>query len=314
MRTTFSRQLALTAGMILLSFVLLGCSFTSLFYNYMLREEKASLSTNAEAVSSYVSTQNTLAQIDDWELRLSVSYGASVSATDVLITDPNGVVTLCSCNQFICDHVGKTVPTDMLQNINADGYAYATGVLSGVYTDERYLFGVPVNAASDGSLLGYVMVSTATKDMSDMMTRIISLFLLTAIVVLVIATVAMALITRRQTETLRDLAKAARQFAHGDFSARIYPDGNDLEVAELATAFNNMATSLERSESLRQEFISNVSHELKTPMTTIAGFMDGMLDGTIPKEKYAYYMQTVSDEVKRLSRLVRSMLADASDL
>ena len=82
MRTTFSRQLALTAGMILLSFVLLGCSFTSLFYNYMLREEKASLSTNAEAVSSYVSTQNTLAQIDDWELRLSVSYGASVSATD----------------------------------------------------------------------------------------------------------------------------------------------------------------------------------------------------------------------------------------
>ncbi len=306
MRTTFSRQLALTAGMILLSFVLLGCSFTSLFYNYMLREEKASLSTNAEAVSSYVSTQNTLAQIDDWELRLSVSYGASVSATDVLITDPNGVVTLCSCNQFICDHVGKTVPTDMLQNINADGYAYATGVLSGVYTDERYLFGVPVNAASDGSLLGYVMVSTATKDMSDMMTRIISLFLLTAIVVLVIATVAMALITRRQTETLRDLAKAARQFAHGDFSARIYPDGNDL--AELATAFNNMATSLERSESLRQEFISNVSHELKTPMTTIAGFMDGMLDGTIPKEKYAYYMQTVSDEVKRLSRLVRSML------
>ena len=141
-----------------------------------------------------------------------------------------------------------------------------------------------------------------------MVSRIMGLFLLTAIVVLVITTVATALITRRQTETLRDLAKAARQFAHGDFSARIYPDGNDEEVAELATAFNNMATSLERSESLRQEFISNVSHELKTPMTTIAGFMDGMLDGTIPQEKHAYYMHTVSDEVKRLSRLVRSML------
>ena len=264
MKTAFSRQLALTAGMILLSFVLLGCSFTSLFYSYMLRNEKMSLSTNAEAVAGYVSTQNTLTQIDDWELRLSVSYGASVSDTDVLITDPSGTVTLCSCNQFVCDHVGKIVPTDMLQNMSADGYAYATGVLSGVYTDERYLYGVPVMSASTNELLGYVVVSTATKDMSDMMTRIVGLFLLTAIVVLVIATVATALITRRQTEILRDLSKAARQFAHGDFSARIYPDGNDEEVAELATAFNNMATSLERSENLRQEFISNVSHELKT--------------------------------------------------
>ena len=128
------------------------------------------------------------------------------------------------------------------------------------YTDERYLYGVPVMSASTNELLGYVVVSTATKDMSDMMTRIVGLFLLTAIVVLVIATVATALITRRQTEILRDLSRAARQFAHGDFSARIYPDGNDEEVAELATAFNNMATSLERSENLRQEFISNVSH------------------------------------------------------
>ena len=308
MKSVFSRQLGLMAGMLLLSFVLLGGSFSSLFYNYMLREEKASLSTNASTVSSYMSTQSTLSQIDDWELKLSVSYGASVSDTDVLITDPNGVVTLCSCNQFVCDHLGKTIPGDMIQNMNSEGYAYATGVLSDIYTNECYLYGVPVLSASNGELLGYVVVSTVTKDMSNMMSRILGLFLLTAILILVVATVAMALITRRQTETIRDLSKAARQFAHGDFSARIYPDGNDEDVTELATAFNNMATSLERSENLRQEFISNVSHELKTPMTTIAGFMDGMLDGTIPKEKYAYYMRTVSDEVKRLSRLVRSML------
>jgi signal transduction histidine kinase len=69
-----------------------------------------------------------------------------------------------------------------------------------------------------------------------------------------------------------------------------------------------MAESLSQSEKQRQEFVANVSHELKTPMTTIAGFMDGMLDGTIPQEKHRYYMQLVSDEVRRLSRLVRSML------
>ena len=77
---------------------------------------------------------------------------------------------------------------------------------------------------------------------------------------------------------------------------------------ELAAAFNNMATSLEKSEIQRREFVANVSHELKTPMTTIAGYIDGMLDGTIPPEQHAKYMTRVSDEVRRLSRLVRSML------
>ncbi|MEE0784875.1 MAG: HAMP domain-containing sensor histidine kinase, partial [Oscillospiraceae bacterium] len=71
---------------------------------------------------------------------------------------------------------------------------------------------------------------------------------------------------------------------------------------------NNMADSLEKSEQQRKEFIANVSHELKTPMTTIAGFMDGMLDGTIPPEQHRHYMQIVSDEVRRLSRMVRGML------
>lgn len=308
MRTSFSRQFGLTAGMILLSFVLLGCSFTSLFYSYMVREEKLSLSTNATAVADFVSAQPDLTNTMDWNLQMSISYGAGVSDTDVLLMDRSGTVVLCSCNWFHCDHVGKSLSSGFLSIMDSDGYVYTTGVLDGVYSDERYFYGVPIYNAGTQDLVGYVLVSTATKDMSAMMSRIVGLFLLTAVVVLLIAMMATMLITRRQTETLRELSKAAKQFAHGDFSARINPDGASDEVAELAIAFNNMAGSLEQSESLRQEFISNVSHELKTPMTTIAGFMDGMLDGTIPREKHAYYMRTVSDEVKRLSRLVRSML------
>lgn len=308
MRTSFSRQFGLTAGMILLSFVLLGCSFTSLFYNYMIREEKTSLSTNASAVAAYVGAQSTLSAETDWELQLSVSYGANVSDTDVVLADPDGVVLLCSCSNFHCGHVGGQLGSDFLQKLRSEGYVYATGVMREIYEDERYLYGLPIHAADTQKLLGYVVVSTATRDMSEMISRIMGLFLFTAVLVLLVAMVATMVITRRQTETLRELSKAAKQFAHGDFSARINPDGAGEEAAELAIAFNNMAESLEQSESLRQEFISNVSHELKTPMTTIAGFMDGMLDGTIPKEKYAYYMQTVSAEVKRLSRLVRSML------
>ncbi len=308
MRSSFHRQLTLTAGMIVLSFLLLGCSFTSLFYNYMIRQERTALSTNASAVAAFVSAQSSLTDQMDWDTQLALSYGSNVSDTEVVLCNTEGTIVFCSCGDFYCEHVGKTLESGFLQTLADEGSVYQTGSLGGIYDEERYIYALPVRSAGEGSLLGYVAVSTQTKDMSDMMRRIISLFLLTAAVVLLITVMATALITRRQTETLRDLSRAAKQFAHGDFSARIDPEGAGEEVAELAIAFNNMAGSLEKSESLRQEFISNVSHELKTPMTTIAGFMDGMLDGTIPPERYSYYMKTVSDEVKRLNRMVRSML------
>jgi signal transduction histidine kinase len=91
------------------------------------------------------------------------------------------------------------------------------------------------------------------------------------------------------------------------------PDGSPEEIRELALAFNNMAHSLEKSEYQSKEFVANVSHELKTPMTTISGYVDGILDGTIPREQQDHYLRIVSQETKRLSRLVRSML-DISQL
>ncbi len=82
---------------------------------------------------------------------------------------------------------------------------------------------------------------------------------------------------------------------------------------ELAASFNNMAEYLQQTERQRREFIANISHELKTPMTTIAGYTDGILDGTIPPENERQYLQIISNESRRLSRLVRRML-DVSQL
>ena len=107
---------------------------------------------------------------------------------------------------------------------------------------------------------------------------------------------------------LRDMADAARRFGRGELNVRVEPADSTDEIGELTEAFNSMADSLEQSETKRREFIANVSHELKTPMTTISGFADGILDGTIPPESEKKYLQIISSETKRLARLVRSML------
>ena len=116
--------------------------------------------------------------------------------------------------------------------------------------------------------------------------------------------------TYRLTKPLKLMSEASKAMAKGDFSKRI-PVTSDDEIGELAVSFNMMTNSLSQLEGMRKSFVANVSHELKTPMTTIGGFIDGILDGTIDAEKQPYYLGIVSDEVKRLSRLVQSMLSMA---
>lgn len=115
-------------------------------------------------------------------------------------------------------------------------------------------------------------------------------------------------ISYRFTKPLKLMSDAAKSMAKGDFSKRI-PVMSDDEIGELAVSFNQMTNSLVQLEGTRRRFIANISHELKTPMTTIGGFIDGITDGTIPPEKQGYYLSLVSVEIKRLSRMVQSMLS-----
>ena len=103
------------------------------------------------------------------------------------------------------------------------------------------------------------------------------------------------------------MSKAARSFAQGQFDVRVPVTGRD-EVAELTVAFNSMAQSMQSLETMRSSFVANISHELRTPMTTIGGFIDSILAGAIPPERQPYYLTLISGEVKRLSRLVTSLL------
>jgi len=127
--------------------------------------------------------------------------------------------------------------------------------------------------------------------------------------VLLISLVICSITVQRMVDPLKGMCAFAHKFAHGEVDTRIteYTNRKD-EIGELAIAFNAMADSLAQAEQKRSEFVANVSHELKTPMTTIAGFADGILDGTIPKDQEDKYLATIADETRRLSRLVRSML------
>lgn len=137
-----------------------------------------------------------------------------------------------------------------------------------------------------------------------------SLMVVLIVAVLLIGLVAAPLLylnTYQLLKPVMDITHAAEAYAKGDFSVRLQPHG-DSELDYLAATLNRMADLIDRNERSRKNFVSNVSHELKTPMTTIGGFVDGILDGAIPPERSKEYLQVVSSEVQRMTRLIHSML------
>lgn len=180
-----------------------------------------------------------------------------------------------------------------------------TGTLGGLYVHSQYIVAVPVIVESESKAV--LFVASPADAMPDFVWQLMEMFLFSAFVVLIVAFILIYFITSRMVRPLGRMLAATHSFSKGDFTVRVPVEGYD-ELGQLSMAFNNMASTLATTESSRRSFVANVSHELKTPMTTIAGFIDGILDGTVPPEKQNHYLQIVSNEVKRLSRLVRSML------
>ena len=310
MKTMFGRQFLLTAACILCSILILGASFRVFIQKYVQSESQKSLYQSAEAVAELASAYESIGDLENnWEFHINLSFAAEAAGTDTVICDETGVVILCSCSEFRCEHLGLQVPQTFVDQVIQEGKTADAGILQGLYDDSRSVVSIPIISQADGEASGIVIASTGQTQVVGVIRQMTDIFLMTGAVVLLLAVIACSALMRRTSQPLKDLAGAARRFGHGTLDARVELDEhNPAEIEELAVAFNNMADSLEKSEQQRKEFIANVSHELKTPMTTIAGFMDGMLDGTIPPEQHRHYMQIVSDEVRRLSRMVRGML------
>ena len=309
MRTTFSRTFFPAAIILLAALLLLGTSFRALVEDFLQDNAMENLRTDATIISELASAYYTEGSLSSRDFLLNLDLSSRVSGADAIICDSTGRVVLCSDSPFGCEHQMLVIEEQYLNRVLQNGIATDTGAVPDLYPDARYIVSVPILDANTQKGVGIVMVSSPLAQTTMVLERISDIYLFVALIVVLVAGVVMTFFARQQSKPLQDMARVANAFGHGDLNARVRLEGDyPQEIEELALAFNNMATSLQKSEYPRQEFVANVSHELKTPMTTIGGYIDGILDGTIPENRSRQYMQIVSDETKRLSRLVRSML------
>ena len=338
-RTLFTKYLFVTSSVQICSLIVLGLIMATLVSSRWQTEKQQQLADNAHIVAdgmnAYivpVPSQNPKEGIEDAaidylitdagkeKLRSTLGILSSSCGADIFIVDASGNTVICSEEYlhaatseeetFLCRHMRATVAPSVIAAAARVPEYRVTDKLGGIYDKSHFIVAVPFVAGGETGnerIAGFVFVASSASEISEFRTDISRILAAAIIVAALVSFNLVYMLTYQQVKPLRAMAQAAGRFAEGDFSVRV-PVNSQNEVGQLAIAINDMADKLTVSENMNRSFIANISHELKTPMTNISGYVDGMLDGTFPKEDHEKYLRIVSDETKRLARLVRSML------
>jgi len=305
-KNLFVKYIFRTFLVLIITLTVLGVALTAIISGYLIEEKQKLLYENAQNVSRMTAelAESNNMVVDSRMQSMMVLLGKSISA-DLFIAGNNGETLYCSCTQTPCPHTENKTPAKVMDEVKAGEYNQI-GTLGHIYTQRNYIVGLPIKI-TDGTVVGAVFAVAPVVTYEAFRSEIVKMFVISAALSLALSFFVLFFLNYKMVMPLRAMVTAAKAFGQGDFSKRV-PVLSEDEIGQLSAAFNNMAVSLSSLEGMRRSFVANTSHELRTPMTTIAGFIDGILDGTIEEDKREYYLKLVSDEVKRLSRLVKSML------
>ncbi len=314
----FARIMAVVMAAILLTTICLSAVWWLTLRNQQIDARLDYLSSEAEEIAYLAGNLSGDSLMDTIRDRDSVTrtylnrMAAKVSEefdAFILVMDQNG-------NSMVYDQKMNNEDPGFMESLNEEGITNAfQRILAGETirlrseSGEAPTFTVGVPFEMRNTRAGAVFIRTRAQRIESGLGEILWRVVALATVVLILSGVVVFLFVRRRMKPLRQLETAAATIAEGDFTVHVDEKQGDPELRELSGAFNTMARKLQGVESSRREFVANVSHELRSPITSIRGFAEGMADGVIPEEEQPKYLKLVADESKRLSGLIDDLLA-----
>lgn len=315
-KSVFAKYILAFMLIILVSFTFLTVIVGSIVNRYSASTREATVSAAASAAADGIGDMDKLTNITDITAFCNIYHDEVCVLLDVIVTSNNEEITL-----FVVTNDGKIItantdtarpltgrylPKQLMDELSNTSAIKSVDGIDGILDEKSYICSSPIYI-NDNYICGSVFACVNAMTDGQLSTVTTRAIVLASLWVMLAALIAVYFITNRIIGPLKDMSRAAKSFAAGDFTVRVPVVGND-EVAELAKAFNNMAQSLASLDDMRSNFMSSVSHDMRTPMTTISGFIDCILSGVIPPEKHEHYLTIIRDEVQRLSRLVATLL------
>ena len=344
-KTLFSRMITTYLGVIFCLLFLMGITVSSMFRNQYIREEEQSLTKEGARINTILAEQyvdeNKRATAEQ-ELRAAArQYDALVQVVD---STKGGILSLYDevesedkwgvLVEAEKSHLDETPARLALPGMDVYPFALTVARTGGkerlfardngkpaaVSEQGGFYYNLFTNV-SDISTITYVRayinnagerqgVILIHRDMRAANTSIRQVYLdvmLIGLLAVLLAVLAVYYLTTYITRPIIDMNKIVRQYSKGSFELRLEDEGTD-EVAQLAKSFNVMAGELNALEQTRRSLVANVSHELRSPLSSIRGFLEAIQDGTIPPEKRSEYLELVITETKRMTAMVNDLL------
>ncbi len=313
-KSLFTRYITVFMLIIFLSFSILALVIGSNMTIKTFKSKQDIVNRSATSISTMITS---VYKPDDGydltELKNNVSFSNYIkhladfsSDLRVFVFNKNGQLILCD-EECFSNTVNGDLSDEFLETLDSFENIEGFDDMNGIFTDRYLYYGASIKSVSGNTSVGSVFACSSAKGMNVLLVSTVKTIILASLWVFLATLIAVYFLSERIISPLKDMSRAAKSYASGKFDIRIPVKGND-EVAELAQAFNQMATGLENLENMRSSFLANVSHDLKTPMTTISGFIDAIISGAIPPENQTEYLERIKSEVLRLSRLVRQLL------
>lgn len=280
MRSLFSKLLIINISVILVGFIILGLTMSNTLEDYFIRQKEELLLEQAEIIAEeYLSAFGSgLVNLNRFSFELE-ALDRYLDARIWMISR-TGQVYVNSGFEGISDFI-KDMDLDEIREVLQGNIVRREGTFRGYFQEPVLTIGYPIMAGED-VLLG-LFIHASIPEIQRTALDIRRITIISLVISFIIAFTLIFLTSRNLTKEIRRINNGVRDLAKGNFHRRLSITRRD-ELGELAANFNSMAEDLSQLEELRRNFISNVSHDLRSPLTSINGFIEGILDGTIGKE------------------------------
>ena len=299
----FGKQFLISTGIMAISLMILGLTLSHTMGAYLIDQQKAAVADSAMRVAHQVEPLFMQGYIDgDMNLdQLAQQIENLIYLLDASVDIINADFSLL----FSCIRGRICMPESYLEPVMDGTSIVLTGSFNSACPGSSMVAGHPIMI--NNRIIGAVVICISMEELESVLGVMRDITILSLPIAILAGFILILFYTRAITRPLKQMNDAAAVIASGVFEKRIQVRTKD-EVGQLATQFNTMAESLHRQDKIRRDFVANLSHDIRSPLTSMLGFIKAIQDGTIPPPKQAYYLGIVLGETERLINLSNNLL------
>lgn len=283
-------------------FVVVATFVSSMTFEHLRREKADSLYREATLIANTYASDlyNNQASLDTVKKQLK-ALDTYLSAS-IWIINPSGRVILDTSN--LKDIETPVIVENFDPTITSGSY-YTVGDFFGMFETETLSVFAPIT--TNFEVKGYVVIHSSIDSLRDSCNSLLNISYIMLVILFLLSLIILIFFTEVVYLPLRKITVATEQYASGNMHYDLQIDSED-EIGYLAASLSYMSSEIARGEENQKKMVANVSHDFRSPLTSIRGYLDAMIDGTIPPELYGKYMTIVLNETERLTKLTNNLL------